>query len=241
MPPLAPLIRALSQLDEPVFLGVLLRSVAWALLTFAALAWGLSWGAHEAVLEAAVAWGDAAAAPPADDGGWLGWLGYAAGPVGAGLLALVLFLPVVCVIATLFVDRVAEAVERRWYPWVPPAAAAPFAHQVWDGLALGLKVLGLQLLALLLSVLLPGVGLLLGWLIAAWAIGRGLFVAVAMRRMGRREARLLCRRRLPAVLVQGGWMTALGLLPVLNLLAPVLGMAALVHVLHLPETPPPGR
>lgn len=234
---LQPLIRALSQLDEPVFLGVVLRSVAWTLLAFVVLAWVLSWGAHEAVLDAVLAWGSNQAASQQADSGWLDWLSYAAGPVGAALLAFLLFLPVACGIATLFVDRVADAVERRWYPWVPPVAPAPLSHQVWDGLALGLKVLGLQLLALLLSLLLPGIGLLLGWLIAAWAIGRGLFVAVAMRRMGRREARWLCRQRLSSVLVQGGWMSALGVVPVLNLLAPVLGMAALVHVLHAPDNP----
>lgn len=231
---LQPLIRALSQLEDPVFLGVLLRSVAWAVLAFLVLAEVLSWGAHEAVLDAVQAWG------PADPSGagWMGWLGYAAGPVGAALLAFLLFLPVACGIATLFVDRVADAVERSWYPAVPPVAPAPLAHQIWDGLELGLKVLGLQLLALLLSVLLPGIGLLLGWLVAAWAVGRGVFVSVAMRRMGRREALLLCRHRLPEVLAQGGWMVALGVVPVLNLLAPVLGTAALVHVLHAPE---PGR
>ena len=228
---LSPLIRALSQLDDPVFRGVVLRSVGWAVLVFLLFAELLSGGAHEAVVD----WGPDPAAPHWIDSTWLGWLGYAAGPVGAALLALVLFLPVACVIATLYIDRVAEAVERRWYPTVPPAAPAPFSQQMWDGLALGLKVLGLQVLALLLSLLLPGVGLLLGWLIAAWAVGRGLFVAVAMRRMGRREALLLCRRRLDAVVVQGGWMAALAVVPVLNLLAPVLGTAALVHVLHAPE------
>jgi uncharacterized protein involved in cysteine biosynthesis len=233
---LLPLTRALSQLDDPVFLGVVLRSLGWAVLVFVVLAELLSGGAHEAVLD----WGPDPAAPHWIDPFWVAWLGYAAGPVGAALLALVLFLPVACVIATLYIDRVAEAVERRWYPAVPPAAPAPLGQQVWDGLALGLKVLALQLLALLLSLLLPGVGLLLGWLIAAWAIGRGLFVAVAMRRMGRREARLLCRDRLGAVVAQGGWMAALAVVPLLNLLAPVLGTAALVHVLHAPGRRPAG-
>ena len=238
---LEPLIRALSQLDEPVFLGVVARSVGWTLLAFAGLAWALSLGAHEAVLEAVLTWGSAPATPPESDSGWLDWLGYAAGPVGAVLLAVLLFMPVACGIATLFVDRVADAVEQRWYPWMPPVAPAPLAHQVWDGLALGVKVLGLQVLALLLSLLLPGIGLLLGWVIAAWAVGRGLFVAVAMRRMGRQEARILCRQRLGSVLAQGGWMAALGVVPVLNLLAPVLGTAALVHVLHASGVAPARR
>ena len=228
MPMLSPLIRALAQLDDPLFVGVVLRSVAWSLGGFLSLAALLSWGLHAA----AQTWVHNQSAA-----GWLGWLGYVAGPVGAALLALVLFLPVAAVIATLFIDRVADAVERRWYPGTPPVAPAPLLDQLWDGLDLGVKVLAMQLLALLLSLLMPGVVVALGWLVAAWAIGRGLFVAVAMRRMGRRDALLLCRHRLPSVLAQGGWMAALGLMPLLNLLAPVLGTAALVHVLHAPEPP----
>ena len=223
---LTPLFRSIEQLDDPVFLGVALRSVFWALVSFIGIALLLSEGTHEAAL----AW-----VPDPGIAGWLGWLGYAAGPLGAGLLALLLFMPVATVIATFFIDRIAAAVEHRWYPGVPPAAPAPLSEQIIDGLELGLLVLAMQVLALVLSVLLPGIGLALGWLISAWAIGRGLFVAVAMRRMGRLQARLLCRRRMTAVLAQGAWISALGLVPIANLLAPVLGTAALVHVLHAPD------
>ncbi|CAH2600146.1 membrane protein of unknown function [Rhodovastum atsumiense] len=215
---LLPPIRAVSQLDDPVFLGVVLRSIAWAVLAFAAVAGLLAWAGHEA----GQSWGP----------NWAGWLGYAAGPVGGGLLALFLFLPVATVIASLFVDRVADAVEHRYYPAIPPARPAALSVQIWDGIALGARVLALQVVALLLSLLLPGIGLVLGWLIAAWAIGRGLFVAVAMRRMDRDTATALYRRQRGAVIVQGGLMAAMGVIPLLNLLAPVLGTAAMVHVLH---------
>jgi uncharacterized protein involved in cysteine biosynthesis len=227
----SPPIRALAQLDDPAFLGVVLRSVAWAALAFVGLAALLSWAGHAAI----DAWrGQHAGAE------WLGWLADLAGPVGAALSALLLFLPLAALIGTLFIDRVARAVERRWYPSLAPAVPAPLSHQLWDGLALGLRVLVLQVVALLLSFLLPGAGWLLGWLIAAWAIGRGLFMAAAMRRMGRPDALRLCRARMAAVLVQGGWITALALLPGLNLLAPVLGTAAMVHVLHAPDMNGPG-
>jgi uncharacterized protein involved in cysteine biosynthesis len=215
---LLPPVRAISQLDDPAFLGVVLRSVGWALLAFIALAAMLSWGATAAAHH----WGPY----------WSEWVGYAAGPVGASLLALVLFLPIASVIATLFIDRIAEAVERRYYPGLPPARPAPLAQQLWDGVALCLQVLAMQLVALVLSLLLPGVGLVLGWLVAAWAIGRGLFVAVAMRRMNRAAAQAVYRQRRFSVVAQGGLMAALGLVPVLNLVAPVLGTAALVHVLQ---------
>jgi len=218
MNPIDPPMRALAQLDDPVLLGVLGRSLLWAALAFLLLAAGVFWGVHHLLA----------------NHGWWTWLASLLGGAGALVLSLWLFLPLAAAIATIFADRVADAVERRFYPGLPPPRPAPFAAQAWDGVALGLRVLALQVLALLLALALPGVGALLGWAIAAWAIGRGLFVAVAMRRMDRASATALYRRRRPAVLLQGGLMSAGTMLPVLNLLLPVLGPAAMVHVLHEP-------
>ncbi|MBU6498968.1 MAG: EI24 domain-containing protein [Rhodospirillales bacterium] len=215
---LAAPLRALSQLDDRAFLGVLLHSLIWSTLAFAALTIGVVWGVHAWLASHAV---------------WA-WLAALLGGAGAALLALVLFLPVAGLIASLFLERIAAAVERRFYPNLPPATPAPLAQQIGDGIALGLRVFGLQIAALLLALLLPGVGLVLGWLVAAWAIGRGLFVAVAMRRMSRADATALYRRRRLAVLGQGGLMSAASLVPIANLLVPVLGTAAMVHVLHAP-------
>jgi uncharacterized protein involved in cysteine biosynthesis len=211
--------RALAQFDDPVFVGVVLRGVGWALLTLAGLGVGVAWGVGELVSSHV-------------DGLWWGWVAALAGGIGMAIAALYLFLPLAALIATLFVGRVAAAVERRFYPFLPPGRAAPLGDQVIDGLALGLRVLLWQIVALVLAVLLPGVGLLLGWAIAAWALGRGLFVAVAMTRMDRPRALALYRTRRGAVWVQGALMAAAGLVPPLNLIAPVLGVAALVHVMH---------
>ena len=219
---LTPAIRALIQLDDRVFLGVVLHSVVWSALAFLVLAAGVVGGAHA---------GSAALGPAGLPGWWVG-LPAGLGGVGAALLALVLFVPVAAGIASLFIDRVADAVERRWYPGLPPARPAPLASQVWDGIALGVRVLLMQLVALVLALLLPGVGLALGWLVTAWAIGRGLFVPVAMRRMDRAAATSCYRRARGPVLVQGGLLAAAGLVPLVNLLVPVLGVAAMVHVLH---------
>ena len=213
---LEPLRRSVAQLDDPVFLGVVLRSVAWAALAFVLLAALLVWGGQAAV---------------AGHGLWT-WLAGLLGGIGAAVLALFLFLPLAATIATLFLDRVAEAVERRWYPGLPPARPAPLGQQIQDGIALGLRVLVLQVLALVLAIVLPGIGLVLGWVVAAWAIGRGLFVAVAMRRMDRGTATAYYRDRRLVVLAQGALISAGSLVPVLNLVAPVLATACMVHVLH---------
>ena len=213
-----PALRAIGQISDRVFLGVVVHSVFWAAVAFLGLAAGSVWGVQHLLAGQ----------------GWLAWVAAVAGGVGSALLALVLFLPLATVIASLFIDRIAAAVEARHYPWLPPARPARLGTQIWDSVALGLKVLLLQVLALLLTVLVPGLGFALGWMVSAWAIGKGLFVAVAMRRMTRAEAHGLYRARRPLVLVQGGLMSAGSLVPVLNLLTPVLGTAAMVHVLHLP-------
>jgi uncharacterized protein involved in cysteine biosynthesis len=60
-----------------------------------------------------------------------------------------------------------------------------------------------------------------------------LFIAVAMRRLNRPDAELLYRSIRPIALAQGGAMAAAAYFPLLNLLIPVIGTAAMVHVLDL--------
>ena len=67
---------------------------------------------------------------------------------------------------------------------------------------------------------------------SGWAIGRGLFVAVAMRRMGRQAAQALYRRHRLSVLLPGVILAAAANVPGLNLIVPIVGTAAMVHVLN---------
>jgi uncharacterized protein involved in cysteine biosynthesis len=231
LPILSPLTRALSQLDDPVFLGVLVRSVAWSAICFILLHIATIWWVHHLLALH----------------GWLGWMaGFFAG-IGASLLALWLFLPVAAVIGTLYIDRIARAVEHRYYPRLPPPRGASLAAQIWDAIGIGLRILLLNVLALILALILPGIGLFLAWIIGGYAIGRGLFAAVAMRRMPRAAAEALYRQARPVILVQGCIMALAGCVPVLNLLIPVVGTAAMVHVLDLammapqPAGPSPWR
>ena len=209
-----PLIRAVSQLDDRVFLGVTLQSLALSLASFLALMAGSFWLLTQWV----------------GQGGWLGWLAGLLGGLGVLLAAVWLFVPVALLIATLYVNQISDAVERRFYPAEPPARPAPWAEQGWDGLVLSLQVGLLQIVALVASVTLPGIGFVLGIGVTGWAIGRGLFVSVAMRRMGRPAALAAYRRRRLAVIVPGIALALLSLVPPLNLLVPVLGIAAMVHV-----------
>ncbi len=212
---LTPLGRAFGQLGDRVFLGVLLQSVVLAALCFLLLHVLTFWFVHNVM----------------SLHGLLAWTADILGTIGASLLALWLFIPVAAMIGTLFIERIARAVERRYYPWLRPAEGAPLAIQAWDGLSVGLRILALNVTALLLALVIPGIGLIAAWAIGAFAIGRGLFVAVAMRRMPRPAAEALYRRHRVTVLAQGGIMALAGYIPALNLLIPVIGTAAMVHVL----------
>lgn len=209
-----PLFRALAQLNDRVFLGVVWRSLLLSLAAFVGLLAGSVWLVQ--------AW--------AAQGGWMGWLVGLLGGVAVLLVAIWLYVPVALLIATFYLDRIAEAVERRYYPGLPPPVWASLTEQGWDGVVLAGQVLLLQVATLIASVLLPGVGLVLGYLVTGWAIGRGLFVGVAMRRMSRPDALALYRQRRLAAVVPGIVLALASTLPPLNLLVPVVGIAAMVHV-----------
>jgi uncharacterized protein involved in cysteine biosynthesis len=213
---LAPLALALGQLGDRIFLGVVLRSLLWSAACFVVLHFVAIWAIHRLL----------------DVHGWLGWLADIIGGIGASLLALWLFLPVAAIIGTLYIDRIAGAVEHRHYPQLPPARGAPILAQLWDALSIAARIMLLNVLALIAALILPGAGLVLAWLIGGYAIGRGFFAAVAMRRMPRPAAEALYRRARPAVLAQGCVLALAAYVPILNLLIPVIGTAAMVHVLH---------
>jgi len=167
--------------------------------------------------------------------GGSGWLATAAAALGGALalaLAVWLFVPVMLALAGLFLDPVAEAVERRFYPGLPPARGASLAAQATFNLKLGLWLGALSLATLPLTFAVPPVGAALLWAVSAVGLGHGLFEGVAQRRMGVGEARALRRAREAPVLAIGAVLAGASLVPVLNLLVPVVGTAAMTHLLH---------
>src|ERR1700735_1311015 len=120
---LTPLARGLAQLDDPVFLGVVARSVVWSVVCFAALHVLAIWIVHRLL----------------DLHGLLAWAVDILSTIGASFLALWLFLPVGAVIGPFYFDRIAGAGERRFYPGMPAPRGAPAIEQLWDGVAVGLR------------------------------------------------------------------------------------------------------
>lgn len=213
---IASILLTLRQLGDPAFLGPLLKGFVGALIAFLGLAALAAWGVGHL----------------AGGSGLLAGIAAALGGLAVLVVAIWLFVPVMLAVMGLFLDGVAAAVERRFYPNLPPPHGASLAAQARFNLVLGLKFGALSLLALVIAVLLPPLGAVLLWIVSSFGLGHGLFEGVAQRRMGVAAARALRRRREGPVLALGGLLGAMSLVPGLNLLVPVLGTAAMTHLLH---------
>ena len=106
------------------------------------------------------------------------------------------------------------------------------AAQVRFNLWFGLRLAVLSLATLPLTLALPPVGAALLWLVSAVGLGHGLFEGVAQRRMSVDQARALRRAREASVLGVGAVLAGIALIPGLNLIVPVIGTAAMTHLLH---------
>lgn len=156
--------------------------------------------------------------------------------VGSVLLMLLasifLMVPVASAFSGLFLESVAEAVEDRHYPALPPARTLGIA----EGLIGAVNFFGIALAANLLALFLwPFAGPLvpvLFWSLNGYLLGREYFTLVAQRRMDRPAARALWRANKARIWGAGILMAAPLSVPVVNLLIPVFGVATFTHLVH---------
>lgn len=168
-------------------------------------------------------------------------LGGAASGIGAVLLtalALWFLFPAVAIgVISAYMDRIVAAVEARHYPAML-ASARPLGWRrgAMLGLRSSLRVLIYNLVALpfYLLLLVTGVGTALLFVaVNGAAFGRDLGEMAAWRHLADPVARQawLARTRINRFLM-GASVTALFLVPFVNLLAPVLGAAMATHLFH---------
>lgn len=223
--------KAFSQLSDPRVRRVLFWSLGLALVIFFALWAGLGFlvtlgGDGLAAFVEGAGWGS----PWSDIADWIATLG------GFLLLIVVSFLVfpgVVSMIVPLFMDQVAGAVEDRHYPALPPAREQPVPEMLGDAVRLGLVTVGLNLAALpfyLIFLFIPGLNLVLFYLLNGYLFGREYFELVAVRRLDREEMKRLWLSRKRHFMLAGVVITFLFSVPIVNLIAPVVGTAFMVHL-----------
>lgn len=149
--------------------------------------------------------------------------------LGSLIVALYLMPAVSSLVAGLFLDDVAAAVERASYPHQPPGVAPPMARAARLSARFFSLALLVNLMALLL-LLVPGLNLVFFFLSNAYLLSREYFELAALRHAGLEQARALRRAQALKVFIAGLIMTLLLMVPILNLILPVFGTAFMVHV-----------
>jgi len=218
------LLRAVGTLCEPPMRRVVALSFALAVLTFALL-----WLAVAATLYRTTLF----------DWWLLNWLVDLLGGLAVLGLTWLLFPAVVTLIMGFYLERVAAAVEAAHYPGRGPSRPQPLGEVVAITFRLALLTLLLNLLALPVYLLVPGINLFLFLALNGYLFGRGYFEVVALRRLDMGAARRVRSRFAGRIFLGGVVIAGLFALPLVNLVAPVIATAFMLHIFEaLPRVEP---
>jgi uncharacterized protein involved in cysteine biosynthesis len=161
-----------------------------------------------------------------------GWLEAAVDVLG-GLATIgitwFLFPAVVSATIGLFLDRVAAIVEDTHYPGLPPPRALGIEEMLVTTVRFLAMMLALNLLVLVF-LLVPPLFPFVFYAANGYLLGREYFELVALRRIDPNTALSLKRAHRKTLFGAGVVIAVLLTLPLVNLLAPIIGTAAMVHV-----------
>ena len=211
---------SLAQLGDRAILSVLRKSLLLTLAVFILLGGAIWWGVNRLL------------------DGWTynGSLAAAAALIVSVLALWLTFRAVAIAIVGLYADTIVAAVESRHYPRaLATARDVPMAQSVRMGLGSAARFVGVNLLLLpaYLALMVTGIGTAALFLaVNAWLLGRDLGDMVAVRHLSPAELPQWRRRTMARRFLLGLAVTGLFLVPVLNILAPVLGAAMATHYYH---------
>jgi len=230
--------KALAQILSPPMRSILWRSIGLALVLITVLSILLqrllSWLATSGESWAEAALGSAAHTPLYV----LSWIVSVAAGLGIVFGAILLMPAITSLVASLFVDEIADHVEREHYPAERPGVALPFALAMHEGIKTALLTLLVYLIALPF-VFVAGVGFIAFFIATAWLLGREYFELAAMRFRSPEEAKAMRRDNADIIFTAGLVIAAFVSIPIVNLATPLFGMAFMVHMHKLLSGPRP--
>jgi CysZ protein len=216
---------ALSRLFSAEFRAVLLKSLALTLLLLV----GAWFGLKELFDWLALPWIDALLPGFPSWAGWLTLMAAILTGIGLAVGLALLVSPVTALVAGIFLDNIADVVERTDYPQDPPGRALP----ALTAFVLSLKFLGVVILGNLVALVLllvPGINIAAFFLVNGYLLGREFFEFAAMRFRPEAEARAMRRRNAMTVFLAGLVIAGFLALPLVNLLTPLFAAAMMVHL-----------
>jgi uncharacterized protein involved in cysteine biosynthesis len=203
------LVRAFAMLRDSRVRGVLWMGIGLSLLTLVLVFVGVG---------ALVTW-------LSDTGyAWLDRTFQVLGGLGTAILSWFLFPAIVVAVSSIFLERVVDATEDRYSPHLPPPRQVPLTQSVPSAL----KLLGASLVLNLLALpayFVPLLNIPVWLALNGYLIGREYAELVASRRVGPAIATRLRRDHRLVFWLAGTVIALLLAVPLLNLVAPVIGAA----------------
>jgi CysZ protein len=222
-------VKALSQILSPPMRSILWRSIGLALVLIVALAIGLQW-----LLSWFAVYGEDWAEAMLGSGfhtplNILAWIVSIAAGLGVVFGAVFLMPAITSLVASVFVDEVADHVEREHYPAEHPGTALPIGLAMTEGIKTALLTILVYLIALPF-VFVAGAGFIAFFIATAWLMGREYFELAAMRFRPPAEAKAMRKENAAVVFTAGLIIAAFVSIPIVNLATPLFGMAFMVHM-----------
>jgi CysZ protein len=206
--------RALADVFRPEQRRAILLSLGLALVVLALLWFGVVAGLDE-IGVTGIGWLDAAIAT----------LGGAA----ALVLCWILYPAMTMLVLGFFLDGVVAACERRHYRDLAPARGVGIGTALASALRLLLLAIVLNLAALPFY-LIPAINLFVYYLLNGYLVVREYFELVALRRLDGAATRAVWRWHRGQLVLAGVVIVFLLSLPLVNLVAPVVAVAFMLHV-----------
>ena len=222
-------VKALSQILSPPMRAILWRSIGLALVLIVVLAIGLqrllSWFATSGE-----GWAEAMLGPSFHTPlNVLAWIISIAAGFGVVFGAVFLMPAITSLVASVFVDDVADQVEREHYPAERRGVALPLGIAITEGVKTALLTILVYLIALPF-VFFAGAGFIAFFVATAWLMGREYFELAAMRFRPPAEAKAMRKQNAGIIFIAGLVIAAFVSIPVVNLATPLFGMAFMVHM-----------
>jgi CysZ protein len=222
-------VKALSQILSPPMRSILWRSIGLALVLIVVLAIGLqrllSWFAVSGEVWAEAMLGSGFHTPL----NILAWIVSIAAGFGIVFGAVFLMPAITSLVASVFVDEIADHVEREHYPAERPGTALSFGLAMTEGIKTALLTILVYLIAMPF-VFIAGAGFVAFFIATAWLLGREYFELAAMRFRPPTEAKAMRKQNAATIFAAGLVIAAFVSIPIVNLATPLFGMAFMVHL-----------
>ncbi|MGB1540400.1 MAG: EI24 domain-containing protein [Rickettsiales bacterium] len=166
-------------------------------------------------------------------GGIVEWFLDIALSLGASVGMWFLLPVLVPAIAAFFQEPIANSIEKRDYPeFMPPAVERPLLREIWEDTKFVLLILICNILFFIVYFI-PIIGQFAYYSVNGYLIGREFFETAAARHIGKKEAKALRKQYPTPAFLCGVLIVFCTNVPLLNLFAPFIGVAIMVHLFHL--------